>query len=176
MRLETCIRKGLPLKAPRVREVREEAGHLIAEIDWIKGRQLSCTVCSRRTGRIHGRQAPRTWRDLRIRDPDLVLRYAPRRIRCPACGPRVEHLPWAAKWQGLTRWLSLAIARLSRCLSWKETATHFGVDWKTVAAAVRGAVERGLKLRVGKPLHILGIDEVSPMSVYVLRSPIQEVR
>ena len=40
MHLETCIRKGLRLKSHRVREVHEDAGRLVAEIDWIKGRTL----------------------------------------------------------------------------------------------------------------------------------------
>jgi len=55
----------------------------------------------------------------------------------------------------------LALAQLSRELSWKKTALHYGVDWKTVAAAVKSAVERGLKQRPWKPLRVIGIDEVS---------------
>jgi transposase len=73
----------------------------------------------------------------------------------------VEHLPWAHKWQRVTRALSRALAELSRKLTWKETATHFGVNWKTVAVAVKRAVEWGLKHRPWKPLHVIGIDEVS---------------
>src|SRR5512145_2961452 len=125
MRLETCIRKGLRLKAHRVVAVREEAGRLVAEIEWIEGRKLTCSVCSRRSSRIHSRQPERHWRDLRIRDQELMLCYAPRRIRCPACCHRFAHLPWAARWQRLTLELSLAIARLSKHLSWTETASHF---------------------------------------------------
>jgi transposase len=70
-------------------------------------------------------------------------------------------VPWAHRWQRITKALSLALAQLSRRLSWKETAAHFGVNWKTVAAAVKSAVERGLKLRSWKPLRAIGIDEVS---------------
>jgi transposase len=70
-------------------------------------------------------------------------------------------VPWAEKWQRISGALSLAVATLSRELSWKATAQHFRLDWKTVAAAVKGAVERGLKLRGWKPLHAIGIDEVS---------------
>lgn len=161
MRLATCIRKGLRLKAHRVREVRQEPDRLVAEIQWIEGRKLTCGNCSRRTRRIHSRQKTREWRDLRVRDQALVLRYSPRRVRCPACGPRVEHVPWAHKWQRVTRALSLALAELSRKLTWKETAAHFGVNWKTVAAAVKRAVEWGLRHRVWKPLHVIGLDEVS---------------
>ncbi len=161
MRLETCIRKGLRLKAHRVREVREEAGQLVAEIEWIEGRPLQCGGCGCRTRRIHERRAPRQWRDLRIREQTLVLRYAPLRVRCPACGRRVERVPWAERWQRITRALGRAIAELARHLSWKETAAHYAVDWKTVVGAVRSAVAQGLRDRKWSPLHVIGIDEVS---------------
>jgi transposase len=162
MRLETCIRKGLRLKAHRVREVRERGdGVLVAEIERFEGRPLTCGQCSRRTRRVHSCRPRREWRDLRVRDQTLILAYSPRRVACLACGPRVEHVPWAYRWQRITKALSLALAKLSRELSWKRTATHFGVNWKTVCAAVKGAVERGLKLRPWKPLRIIGIDEVS---------------
>lgn len=161
MRLETCIRKGLRLKSHRVRRVLEEPDRLVAEIEWIPGRTLICSHCSRRTARIHARQGPREWRDLSVRDRPLVLRYTPMRVRCPVCGPRIEYLPWAQKWQRITKGLAGVIARLSRQLSWKETAVHYGVDWKTVATVVERAVDWGLKHRVWKPLHVIGIDEVS---------------
>lgn len=161
MRLETCIRKGLGLKAHRVRQVREEDSRLVAEIEWAGTRKLTCGHCSRRTRRIHSRRPVREWRDLSVRDQTLVLRYAPYRVRCPACGPRVEHIPWAGKWQRVTRALARALAELSRQLCWKQTAEHFGVNWKTVAAAVKKAVEWGWKHRRWKPLHVIGIDEVS---------------
>jgi transposase len=161
MRLETCIRKGLGLKAHRVREVLEEEGRLVAVIERIPNRLLKCSRCSRWTRKIHSHRPQREWKDLRIRDQALVLRYAPVRLLCPACGPRVEHLVWARPWQRITRGLSKVIARLSRELSWKETAAHYGVDWKTVASAVRSAVDWGLKRRKWRPLHWIGMDEVS---------------
>lgn len=61
----------------------------------------------------------------------------------------------------ITRALARAIARLARNLSWKQTAAEYGVDWKTVVGAVRSAVASGLQRRKWRPLHILGIDEVS---------------
>jgi hypothetical protein len=56
MRLETCIRKGLGLKAHRVREVREEGDRLVAEIEWIEGRRLSCGRCPGQTKLVLRRQ------------------------------------------------------------------------------------------------------------------------
>ena len=122
---------------------------------------MRCGQCTHPTRRIHGRRPARQWRDLRIREQTLVLRYAPFRVRCPTCGVRVERVPWAERWQRTTRALALAIARLARHLSWKETAAHYAVDWKTVVAAVRSAVAEGLQRWVWKPLHTMGIDEVS---------------
>lgn len=162
MRLETCIRKGLGLKAHRVKEVREEeGGPLVAEVERIAGRSLRCGCCGGPARQIHSRQKERQWRDLSVRDRPLVLRYAPVRVFCSRCGVKVEQIPWASRWQRVTRALALAIARLARDLSWKQTARHFGVDWKTVVAAVRAAVVAGLLRRRWKPLHTLGIDEVS---------------
>jgi transposase len=161
MRMESCIRKGLGLKAHRVKEVREQHGVLVADIEWIETRRLRCGKCSLPTDRIHGRQPPRQWRDLKVRDQELVLSYAPRRVRCRRCGVRVEQVPWAGRWQRVTKVLSLALARLAKMLSWKETAGHYRVDWKTVAAAVKAAVAEGLLRRKWKPLRVIGIDEVS---------------
>lgn len=149
------------MKAHRVREVREEEGRLVAVVEWIEGRLLRCGNCSLRSDRVHGRQREREWRDLRIREQELVLRYAPLRVRCRRCGARVEKLPWADRWQRITRALLRSIAQLSRVLSWKETAQHYAVDWKTVASAVKKAVAWGMEHRQWKPLRAIGIDEVS---------------
>ena len=162
MRLETCIRKAFRMKAHRVRQIREETGRLlVGEIERIEGRGLRCGGCSLPSRRIHSRGRPRRWRDLRVRDQELELSYAPVRVNCARCGVRTEELPWAEKWQRITSALGLAVATLSRELSWKATAQHFGLNWKTVASAIKAAVDRGLTHRRWKPLHAMGIDEVS---------------
>ena len=78
-----------------------------------------------------------------------MLAYQPYRVRCGRCGVRVEQVPWAAQWARVTTALARAVA------------AHFGLDWKTVAAIIREAVAGGLQLRRWRPLHVLGIDEVS---------------
>jgi transposase len=98
-----------------VREVHEdEGGGLIAQIETLADPALRCGHCSRRTTRIHSRQPVRQWRDLSVRGQPLVLRYAPARVACVACGPRVEHIPRAAKWPRVTTALAGAIAALAR--------------------------------------------------------------
>lgn len=161
MRLETCIRKGLGLRSHYVREIREADGQLIATIDRLGMRRLACGRCGRAAPSVSDRRPARDWRDLPIRGQPLVLRYAPHRVRCRRCGVRVERLPWARPWQRVTTALAVAVAQLARRLSWAETATHFGLDWKTVAAVVQRAVTEGLARRRWRALHVLGIDEVS---------------
>jgi transposase len=159
--VETCIRKGLGLKAHRVVAVREEADAVVAEIDRLGRRRLRCSSCGSESRRTAGRQALRRWHDLRLRDRPLVLVYRPYRVRCPRCGVRVERVPWAARWARVTTALARSVALLARKLSWAEGAAHFGLNWKTVAAIVREAVAVGRKLRRWRPRHVLGIDEVS---------------
>src|SRR5260370_13210359 len=125
MRLETCIRKGLRLKANRVVKVEEEQERLVATIEWMPGRLLTCGRCSRRSRKIHSKQPVREWRDLCVRDQQLVLRYEPRRVRCSVCGPVVEHLPWANRWQRVTRGLARSIAGLSQGVPWAQGAAPF---------------------------------------------------
>jgi transposase len=91
----------------------------------------------------------------------MVLQYQPRRVNGPRCGVRVEQFPWAPPWARVTTALAHAVAALARLLSWQETARHYGLNWKTVASVVKRAVAYGLRQRRRKPLHVLGIDEVS---------------
>lgn len=161
MRLETFIRKSLRLKAHTVTEVQERPDGVLVRIDRIQGRRVRCGACGRRTPRVVHRQSERRWRDLSLRDRSLTLTYRPCRVRCWFCGVRVEKVPWAARWQRVTDALLASVARLSRMLSWKEAASHFRLDWKTVAAAVKRAVAWGLDHRPWKPLRVIGIDEVS---------------
>lgn len=51
-------------------------------------------------------------------------------------------------------------SRIGAASELAETARHFRLDWKSVAAIVRRVVEYGLARR-RQPLHVLGIDEVS---------------
>jgi len=73
----------------------------------------------------------------------------------------VEAVPWARFWARVTTVLARAVAELARHLSWQETARHFRLDWKSVASIVGRVVAYGLERRRRRPLHLLGIDEVS---------------
>jgi transposase len=80
---------------------------------------------------------------------------------CPDCGVRVERIPWADRYSRLTKSLQRAVAELSRKTDLSTVAGHYGINWKTVAGVLHRVVEWGLKRRRKKPLHVIGLDEVS---------------
>jgi transposase len=162
MRMETYIRKSLEMKAHRVTAVREEAGELVAQTERIAHRKLRCGRCGLLARATKGRaEAPRRWRDLSMGGKWLVIVYWPFRVVCAICGVVVEGMPWAERWSRVTKRLAAAVAAMSKDRDWKATAAHFGLNWKTVVSAVKRAVERGLALRKLRPIHWIGIDEVS---------------
>ncbi len=161
MLVETFIRKQLRLKAHRVTAVKVGSEQVVVEIDRLKSRALRCGVCRGHCRKVHQVEEVRSWRDLSLRHLPMVLHYRPRRVRCARCGVHVEAVPWAGAWARVTTALARAVAELARHLSWQETARHFRLDWKSVASIVQRVVAYGLECRRRRPLHILGIDEVS---------------
>jgi hypothetical protein len=80
-------------------------------------------------------------------------------VRCVGC--EWSGCPAADGWQRVTHALARAVAALARELDWTGVAAYFRLNWKTVAAAVEGAVLWGLAHRRWEPVHVLGLDEVS---------------
>jgi len=164
MRMETFIRKSLGLKAHTVVkvELREADEVLVVQVERLGHRRLRCGACGREARQVAPTRRPeRRWHDLAMRTHQVWLVYAPYRVWCRQCGLRVEQIPWADKWQRVTHALARAVAELARELDWASVAAHFRLNWKTVEAVVEGAVLWGLAHRRWRPLHVVGIDEVS---------------
>lgn len=92
-----------------------------------------CSGCGRRCEKHHD-VTDRWVRDLPILDAQthvLVPRY---RVACDVCGPKVEHLPWLAKWSRVTTRLAESVARLCDVLAIKHVAKFYGLGWDTVKA------------------------------------------
>ncbi len=58
----------------------------------------------------------------------LVIR---RRVHCPTCGPKLEHLSWFDKYARVTARLAESVVRLCRILPIKHVAELYGLNWKT---------------------------------------------
>jgi len=162
MRMETYIRKSLGMKAHRVVLVVEEAGQVVAEVERCSHRRLRCGRCGLVAKGTKGRtRGLRRWRDLSMGGKWLVIVYGPYRVVCAVCGVTTERVPWAERWARITRRLAEAVAAMAKDRDWKATASYFALNWKTVVSAVERAVARGLAKRKLRPIHWIGIDEVS---------------
>jgi len=87
--------------------------------------------------------------------------YAPRRVDCPACGVRVELMPWVAGKHRLTEAYAWFLAGWARRLSWTEVAEAFRTTWDHVFCSVEMAVEWGREHRDLSGIEAIGIDEIA---------------
>lgn len=161
MRMTSLIRKTLKLQVHRVVRVsRKPQGGLEACLERIRGRKLTCQGCGAKAP-YRDRRPSRRFRDLFVLAEPLVLIYAPCRVSCSQCGVRTELLPWAEPRARVTRRLAHQVALWTRRLSWKDAADLFQINWKTVVAIVKRTVAWGLEHRKLRPVHVMGLDEVS---------------
>ena len=102
-----------------------------------------CSHCGHTADSIH--QSVERWvRDLPLFGFATRLLVHRRRIHCPYCGPKLEHLSWLEPCARVTKRLSESVARLSRLLPIKQVAAWFDLDWKTVKRIDKHALEREL--------------------------------
>lgn len=119
-----------------------------------------CSVCGR-PGPGYDRLAPRRFEFVPLWGIKVFLLYAPRRVDCPSCGVRVEHLPWASGKHRLTQAYAWFLARWARRLCWKEVAQVFCTSWDSVFRSVEMAVEWGRAHQDLSGVQAIGIDEIS---------------
>jgi len=96
-----------------------------------ESRTFQCSGCGHETTQVH-EMTVRCIRDLPILDAETYV-WVPRyRVACPACGPKVEALPWLSPWERVTKRLAESVVRLCRVLPVKQVAEFYGLDWDTV--------------------------------------------
>jgi len=86
--------------------------------------------------------------------------YARRRVDCPACGIKVEALPWAAGKHRLTTTYAWFLADWARRLSWTEVAAVFHSTWHHVFSSVKMAVDWGRERMDLEGVTAIGVDEM----------------
>jgi len=102
-------------------------------------------------------------RDLPILDARTWLKVPRRRVLCPRCGPKLEHLSWLGRYCRVTARLAESVARLCRHLSLKRVAEFYGLHWNTVKAIDK----RYLKEKRG-PIDLSGVTVIA-MDEFALR-------
>lgn len=136
----------------------EEA--LVIDIEPRRNSRPHCPECGRLCG-VYDRQPQRLFEYLPIWSFKAYFRYAPRRVRCPDHGVKVESMPWGYGKERTTFSYQIFLARWAKRLSWKETAEIFETSWDTVFRAVKFVVEYGLAHRNLEGVTEIGIDEIS---------------
>jgi transposase len=86
--------------------------------------------------------------------------YAMRRVECPACGVKVELVPWCDGKNQLTTTYRWFLAGWAQRLSWKGTADAFHTSWQNVFRSVKHAVSWGLAQRDLEGVESIGVDEI----------------
>jgi len=86
--------------------------------------------------------------------------YAMRRVECPACGVKVEEVPWCDGKNQLTTTYRWFLAGWAKRLSWQEVACAFRTSWQNVFRSVKHAVSWGLAHRSLEGIEAIGVDEI----------------
>jgi transposase len=86
--------------------------------------------------------------------------YAMRRVECPACGVKVEQVPWCDGKNHLTTTYRWFLAGWAQRLSWQGVASAFGTTWQNVFRSVKHAVSWGLAHRSLEGIAAIGVDEI----------------
>jgi transposase len=119
---------------------------------------MICSGCGQACERYHDWDE-RWIRDLPIVDAETHLLVQRFRVACPTCGPKLEHLPWLAKYARVTGRLARSVARLCKVLAIKHVAEFYGLSWD----AVKRIDKAWLEATLGEPdlseLDFLAMDE-----------------
>ena len=112
---------------------------------------MVCSGCGAAVRELHELTYRRV-RDLPILDARTWLVVPRRRVRCPSCGPKLEHLSWLAPHARVTGRLAESVARLCAVLPIKQVAAFFGLGWD----AVKAIDKQHLTERLG-PVDLSGV-------------------
>jgi transposase len=133
---------------------------LIIDIEPRRNSRPICPECGKRRT-AYDRQPQRLFEYLPVWSFKVYFRYAPRRVKCPEHGVKVESLPWGYGKERMTFSYQVFLSRWAKRLSWKETADIFETSWDTVFRAVKFVVDYGLAHRSLEGVTEIGVDEIA---------------
>jgi len=153
------IHKGFVYGQVRLLELSKPLA-LEIEIRARKGSRPVCSGCGK-AGPGYDTQAIRRFEFVPLWGIAVFFLYAMRRVACPACGVKVERVPWAEGKKHLTTTYAWFLASWAKRLSWLEVARAFNSTWENVFRAVKMAVDWGLTHRDLENIEAIGTDEIS---------------
>jgi transposase len=161
--VKTLLRSVQELAGFVIREIKDEGTgkhrHIAVFLEPHPRRKARCGQCLRPApGYDSLHRQP--WHFVPLWNIAVRLHYAPRRVQCPSCGVRVEHMPWNVGKRRYAKALMVFLARWAKHLSWKQTAAMFRTNWEAVRSSVEWVVEHGLAHRSLEGVRSLGVDEI----------------
>jgi len=139
----------------------EWGGDLSLKVD-VKPHARNRAVCSgcgrKRAG--YDTTNPRQFEFIPLWGIRVFLIYTMRRVDCPACGVKVEQVPWADGKKEITTAYQWFLASWAKRLSWKQVAEAFHSSWYNVFTSVEMAVEWGRQRVNLEGITAIGIDEM----------------
>ena len=159
----SLLRVMLPLKGfcyRHARWIQNRPKAIEIAIESRRGARARCGCCRRAASVYDTRQEPRCWQFITLWAVPVFFVYVARRVHCPRCGVRVEHLPWASGKLRVCNALRVFLAQWARLLSWQDVAVRFCVSWADVYGSVKWVVKYGLRHRDRSGIHAVGVDEV----------------
>lgn len=156
--MRSIIRQTLGIKDHRITDLKANQNGIVIHMERIKRRHLPCSRCNQRTV-VRDRLPSRRWRHVPLWGIPVQIIYRPWQVACPECGIKVEAIPWSQGKSPLSQPFIVTLATWSRLLAWDVVGCLFGVNWGTVRAAVRSAVEYGLSKREMDEVLYIRIDE-----------------
>ena len=174
MLLRKITRSTLGVKDHCIKKIEGDTSKIAIHLEIIRGRCLPCSGCGRRC-KVRDRLKERKWRHVPLWNIPVFIFYRPARVKCRACGIRVENIPWSHGKSCLTRPLSLTMADWARKLPMDVVSRMFGVCWNAVYYAVKQVVEFGFSCRDKSDVVIIGIDEISRKKGMVYHTQIYDL-
>lgn len=161
MRVQTAFNRMLRLPGASVIDVCFGGEGVIVCVR-LRRRRRVCSGCGQ-TGRhlqIHDRRVKR-WRHLDLGASRCVIECELRRLRCPACGVRLEPVPWARPGAHHTRDLEDVVAWLAQQMAKTPITGLLRIGWDTVGRIVERVVSDHLDETRLDGLVAIGVDEIS---------------
>ncbi|WP_006241089.1 ISL3 family transposase [Mycolicibacterium tusciae] len=124
----------------------------------VTARRLQCP-CGKRVKGAYDRRR-RRWRHIDLAAHRLWLVYEIRRLNCPDCGVRTEHVPWARPGARHTRDFEDTVLWLAARTDRTTVATLLRCAWETVTAIINRTVDELLDQRRLDQIYRIGVDEI----------------
>lgn len=160
MQLKTILNRRHPLKGFVYGQASLEKQRLLVQLRPRKNSKPRCGKC-REAGPTYDMRRPREFEFIPILGLQVFFVYAMRRVDCPDCGVKTEHLEWSSGKERVTTAYKWFLSTWARRLSWSEVADIFGTSWNRVYRSVRHAVLWGIAHREEPEFTAIGIDEIA---------------